>query len=200
MNSALELIIAPSLETAPIPEELKIASVDVTHCVSERFTIDSARALQQAVASRSVSEEPRVFVIVASVFTIEAQNALLKLFEEVPNDVQLYIVVPHESVFIPTLLSRFVTKTAYENNEKDLIEDFLKSSLKDRLATIQEKAKNKDWSWMEGLVVQAAQYPEIQKSVDAKKSLALVESYLRIRGASRKMLLEELALTLPAVR
>ncbi len=70
------------------------------------FTIDDARSLRDRASLRSMSGEGRVFVVVAPTIPPDAQNALLKTFEEPPAGAKFFLVVPSPETLLPTLRSR----------------------------------------------------------------------------------------------
>ncbi|MEZ4200441.1 MAG: hypothetical protein R3B69_02515 [Candidatus Paceibacterota bacterium] len=194
MTQSLYLYIAPDLTSAPLPTPVQTAGLDVVHIATGQFTIDDARRLKVASHTKSVASTEHAFIIAARTLTTEAQNALLKLFEEPPAGSAFYVVVPHESVLIPTLRSRFTT--VERTVKEDTPVEFLELTYQDRLALIAEKAKAKDQVWMDRVLTTVAT-KHASLDAPALQSLALVERYLNNRGASRKMLLEELALALP---
>lgn len=70
-----------------------------------QFTVDDARALADTV-QRASSE--RVIVVAVRRFFHEAQNALLKVFEEPPSGTTLVLVLEGAGALLPTLRSRLV--------------------------------------------------------------------------------------------
>ena len=196
MSTAPTLIIADLLSKADLPAVAATPGIDVVHIVTESFGIDDARKLKYEATQSAVSDSVRTFVVAARTITVEAQNALLKLFEEPPLSAQFYVVMPHERVLIPTLRSRFVVVTAGVISVDDCATEFLNATLAERLSLIAEKNKVKDYQWMEHIV----RTLPATVSADARESVLLVDAYLQTRGAARKMLLEELALALPVKR
>ncbi len=193
------LIVAENLEQAPLSEELKTPSTDVFHLLKDQLGVDDARRIIEQSYKRPVSGSENSVVVFTSKLTIEAQNALLKVFEEPPSSTALYLIVPHESVLIGTLRSRFITMMVAESDKDNaLATDFLHAGYKERLDMIAAKAKAKDSLWMENLVkvIGSLYQTKKDKTKTELQALALVESFVRIRGASRKQLLEELALSL----
>lgn len=199
MQPAVNLLIAKDIESSALPDSLKLQKTDVRHFILSQLGINEVRYLTDASAKKSLTEEDYVFVILANVITPEAQNALLKLFEEPPAKTIFYLIIPAESMLLPTLRSRFIL--ANDSNSKvdtTVGREFIKLNYAERLELIASKAKNKDLVWMENLVTTLGYLDKIEKiSPKFKKSLLLCEAYFRIRGAGKKMLLEELALTLP---
>src|SRR3989344_8617160 len=72
----------------------------------ERFGIDEARALTQLASLKNISGEA-VFLLALGSITSEAQQALLKLFEEPQLGTVFILVVPH-GILVATLRSRML--------------------------------------------------------------------------------------------
>lgn len=188
------LIIASSVESSGLPAELQTPSVDVRHMVVEQLGIGDARDLIEQSHRRAFGQAAYTFVIVAQNITPEAQNALLKLFEEPPNNTIFYLVIPRQSMLLPTLRSRFVDQVDRKDQtvSKETM-TFLDMNLNERLAFIADQAKKQPEA-LGQLVSSLGQVKDL--SPTAKRSLLLVDKYVYNRGASRKALLEELALSL----
>lgn len=69
-----------------------------------------SQATARAIMKESYIAEAKIkiIIIMAKNFRDEAQNFLLKLFEEPPKNVYFFIVAPSKNVFLPTILSRFI--------------------------------------------------------------------------------------------
>ncbi|MBS3923545.1 MAG: hypothetical protein KGZ37_10435 [Nitrosarchaeum sp.] len=84
----------------------------------DTFKIEDARTLKSLTSEKtfgSGEDTKKVFVIAANQFLLEAQNTLLKIFEEPRENVHFFIISPNVQTFVPTLLSRFfVIKNAEE--------------------------------------------------------------------------------------
>lgn len=197
MQIHAELIIAPSLADAHLPDEYAVPSVDVDHVVQRQFGIDDARALALRAAGKAVAADERIFVIACKTMTTEAQNALLKLFEDPPARAHFILIVPSESIIIPTLRSRFVAVRRADHEENEAAKLFLHASYTERLATIAALNTRKDTEGMEALARDVAHELLALGTRDAWEVAAFVESQIRIKGGSRKMLLEHLALSVP---
>ena len=79
------------------------------------FSVEDARKLIDA-AYRSASGDTGKFIVASAprIFH-EAQNALLKVFEEPPAGVTLVLVVPSAGILLPTLRSRLLPLPSSEN-------------------------------------------------------------------------------------
>ncbi|MEK7100928.1 MAG: hypothetical protein AAB921_02400 [Patescibacteria group bacterium] len=72
------------------------------------FSVEDARAVAQFASSAPVAGDAKMVVIAATRIFHEAQNALLKLFEEPPQSVVMALIVPSVGQLLPTLRSRVV--------------------------------------------------------------------------------------------
>lgn len=198
------LIFADSLETSSVPEIYKTQSVDVMHIVNERFSIDDARELSRLAEQRSFGGGKRVFVIQTNDIAIEAQNALLKLFEEPPADALFYIVLKKTAFLLPTLRSRLFEEESEEQSSvadtNDAFESFMSQTYADRISVIAEKTKEKDPKWIEDILRGSEEWSVSSPKTRAQllRTVVFVREYTGFKGSSFKMLLEELALTLPS--
>ena len=183
----------------------------------ERFGIDDAREL---VAQASLKREGEsTYLIGASTLATEAQQALLKLFEEPRPGLQFMLVVPHGSV-LETLRSRMMTweeshqpagqKSSGRPSSSDTTRlfaqqaaDFLKASGKERsdiIAAIlkdDEGVKERVRELLDGLESELHKKIADPAARAALRDIAIVRDYVRDRSPSLKMLLEHLALSVP---
>lgn len=184
------------------------SGIDVEMIAREQLEIDTARALCERAASRPIAGKKRSFIISCEKLTFEAQNALLKLFEDPPATAQFYIIAPRASALLPTLCSRL--HLLYETNASKESPDersmsFLRTSFNERLLEIatlaKEKERTKNTQTMRALIrgIESATAARIRKTEDALylPDVLMASSYSEIRGASHKMLLEHLALSVP---
>lgn len=188
------LVIADSIESSDLAPELKIESLDVKHIIVSSLGIDDARNLVSLSNAKAFLSRNRYFVIEANNLTNEAQNALLKLFEEPPNGTIFFLVIPNISILLPTLQSRLMLTGKIDSTIKNESKAFLKMNYKERLDFIDKATKNNP-ELIKQMINDIAILKSKEKSL--KHSLLLASKYIKNRGSSRKMLMEELALTLP---
>jgi DNA polymerase III delta prime subunit len=188
---------------ARIPESDR-SGVDAEVIIREQLDIDEVRALSERAASRPILGAKRRFIISCGQFSNEAQNALLKLFEDPPLTAQFYVIVPRVSVLLPTLRSRL--HLVYEADvSRDALDEeamsFLHASFAERLLHIAKLAKEKDTAGMRALIrgIERAVAEHLREKNNAAyvPDVLLASSYSETRGASHKMLLEHLALSIP---
>lgn len=103
------------------------------------FGIDQARTLS-TLAIRRAFVDKKVFLLTPESITVEAQNALLKTFEEPIAGSHFFLVVSDPQEVLPTLRSRMqilhVKRSNLDANSKGstLVEQFIDGSLKERLS------------------------------------------------------------------
>ena len=72
------------------------------------FKIADSRALSEAQLSLPVKYDRKIFIISTNFITKDAQNSLLKIFEEPRADSVFFLVMAGASDLIPTLKSRLI--------------------------------------------------------------------------------------------
>ena len=195
--------VADTLESSTVPAVYKTQSNDVSHIFVDRFSIEDARTLSLDALQKPVEAEHRVFVLVVTKLPEESQNALLKLFEEPPAQTRFYMVLPQEGILIATLRSRvwIEESVAAHTATNTTFATFLSASYAERISHIADITKKKDLPEIENIVRGAEMYV-VTDTLQNKALLATVlyvRGYITTPGASAKMLLEELALSVPRV-
>lgn len=195
------LVYADGVESASIPEVYKKQSVDVQHIIRDRFSIDDARELSASALQTPFESEVHVFVILVRDIAVEAQNALLKLFEEPPIHSRFFIIGAPTLVLLPTLQSRLLIAGPAENvsEENETFTIFKNASYADRLLVIAQKTKEKDRVWISQILEGCEREYVLQngRNADLLKAILFVRTYIETKGASAKMLLEDIALRMP---
>ena len=72
----------------------------------DEFLIEDARMVEKE--SFIAENDEKIIIIMANSFRVEAQNFLLKLFEEPPKNIKFLIVVPSRNLLLPTIKSRLI--------------------------------------------------------------------------------------------
>jgi DNA polymerase III delta prime subunit len=188
---------------------------DFSYQEFETFTIDDGRALQELHGRRAISAK-KIFIISTRFVTTEAQNALLKIFEEPTENSHFFLIMPNTQVLIPTLRSRLVvverstlSDEVKEGDLQFLVKKFLSASVAERLALIkniiEEKDKGKAIDFVTAL--EQAVAPQLKnareknggkerltKNAEVLSEILMVKKYLHDRSPSVKLLLEHLCL------
>lgn len=172
----------------------------------ETFGIDESRGLTERSARRNWHGKRELVVINAERYTIEAQNALLKLFEEPRVGLHFFILSARATDFLPTLQSRLIIienredikSEKHEQDQKAL--EFLSSTPADRLDFIAKELKREltraEWSpFLNALEKICHNQPTLNEK--ALTELGLVRHYLADPASSPRLLFEHLAFVLP---
>ncbi len=164
--------------------------------------IDEVRTLITAASIKPASGTHRLLVVTPNSITFEAQQALLKLMEEPPVTTLFLFITRSELSLLPTLQSRFM-KLVQPNKitRTEAFTEFITLSLAERMELVAKKMSDKDNEWLReiqrGLAEKLSERDNKDEAV--RSTLTQVFSLLGGRGSANKMLLEELALTLPRV-
>ena len=199
MHHAIAYIATKDSWRLVTPDYIHKNTADITHVVVDTFTIADARSLKALAYAKPFADTHRQVVIVASSFTEESQNALLKILEEPPETTRFHIIVPRRDVLLPTVQSRLLHVAESEDTVSDhtVALAFLNLSYADRMAEITKKTKDKDVAWIDAVVSGTMEL--VQKKADHAhyKTIQKVGALIGGPGASKKMLLEHMALSLP---
>ncbi len=175
----------------------------------ERFGIEEARELQNFASLKNYAKST-YFLGIGSL-TSEAQQALLKLFEEPQEGTTFVMLLPHGAL-LPTLRSRMMEypeKLKFDGQNslasraglRGLFEQqiltFLKGSQKERSDFITKLLKEEDREKVRDFVNALEAQLYNQGVREGLEDIAKVRSYLGDRSPSLKILLEHLALCLP---
>ena len=196
---------------------------DFNQIVLDTFKIEDARNIKNQSIEKGISSEKKVFLISANNFLDNAQNTLLKMFEEpIPNTL-FFLIVPNTAILLPTLLSRFYLIKGDSDLKSEIkqVEEFLKMSLNDRISFIKEMvAKTKEENEenvevvsMESIRPKAIKFLNAIETVLHKKlirdsglttiqtdyfyQISKAREYLSVPGSSAKSLMESVALVVP---
>jgi len=175
----------------------------------ETLTIDDARGLKDSHATRPFAENgKKIFILEADSITHEAQNALLKIFEE-PNDyAHFFLIIHSEESLLPTLRSRlFMVRGSGVQDEDEKVDknlaNFLSGTKAERITQVDKlaadisdgkKAKSAALEFCAALS-RHLRNDGVEKNAKALAAVAQTESYLRDRAPSVKQLLEYVALS-----
>ncbi|MFA6095865.1 MAG: hypothetical protein WC767_03440 [Candidatus Paceibacterota bacterium] len=177
---------------------------DFWYSEHEVFGIDDSRAIAGLHIERALDGGKKIFVIAARSMTHEAQNSLLKAFEEPTPDTHFFVISPSRSAFLPTLLSRFHIvrhddhSVAHQAAEA---KKFIKSSYKARIEKAKEIAEDGTKSEAKDFLIAVLEEARARKprllSPSAERELVACISYLGDRAPSVKLVVERVALLVP---
>ncbi len=229
MNQHHAFVIAAEAEEgikvaeAWVEKELKMViekNPDISVLRYGLFSVDDARRVAELAAGAPFVGDTKVLIIAASRAYHEAQNALLKVFEEPPAGTYLFLILPSLGGLLPTLRSRVHVLDAYWDVRRptsdvgrrtsyipEIAEEFIKASREKRSAIIKKLTSGKDEDVRrenrdEALVIvngiEAALLRQGFAGHAATLSdIATLRDYLHDRSAPVKMILEHLSLMTP---
>lgn len=183
---------------------------------SRELSLRQSRAGFGESAPGQGNNSPRkIFIVSAESFTHEAQNALLKTFEEPTPHTHFFVIIPRLHILIPTLKSRVIIVRGRnlfppKDEMRDFAEKFLNSPLQERLAIIKKITETKkdevvDREKIRRILDHLEQILYTRFAGEKKggeqsnifHEIYQTKTYLTDRGSSPKMLLEHLAIALP---
>jgi hypothetical protein len=175
----------------------------------ESFDIESAREVKDKAREKPFGEK-KIILISAERFTHQAQNALLKTFEEPSANTHFFILLGAPDLLLPTLLSRMQIVHIRQNYSREkfglpragdprtLGEDnsasvskFLKSSLKDRINFAKKFADNE-----KSLPAFLDSMLSMNSNAEQQKKIFTVRRFADDPSKMTRLILEHLALVL----
>ncbi len=171
----------------------------------DSFGINDSRFLREAHTRKALVGDKRIFVIAAHFFTREAQNALLKTFEEPAPGVYFFVIAPSIDSLIPTVRSRM---SVIANNQLSIINNqaitkFLNSKPAERMKIVGELLKKSDDpEEKQKIKIEALKFVKELQSYFARSpapqasEVLKAQSQLSQPGAVTRLVIENLCLTL----
>lgn len=179
---------------------------DFWHADFDTLGIDESRMIAELQMRRAAGGGRKVFVIKADFLTHEAQNSLLKVFEEPTEGTHFFLVVPSAERVLPTLRSRVeIVRMVQDKGDGAAAKAFLAAGFGKRMDLLKPYIDAKDKA--EALAFVNALERELHGSLKLERAnpeelfafseIEKVRSYLEDRSPSVKQLLEHLALVIP---
>lgn len=188
----------------------------------DNLSIEDARNIKSKSLEKGFSLKNRkIYVISANNFLLEAQNTLLKMFEEPTENTIFFLIIPEVDVLLKTLVSRFYlikTKVSLEKEMKKA-EEFIFMPIKDRILFIKDlltdeedeeeinlinanTPKSKALKFLNALEFvlhdkMSKTVFDISSNVDFFEQIFKAREFLRQPGSSSKSLMEAVALSVP---
>ena len=85
--------------------------------LAEDFLLENAKEV--AAEAYIAESEPKLLVLGAKNFRVEAQNSLLKIIEEPPKNIFFIIACESKNMLLPTVRSRLVTENRLEKKQRE---------------------------------------------------------------------------------
>jgi len=177
---------------------------------ADRLLIDDVKKIVSRSFIKTESGGKMIFCISFNDITRESQNALLKVIEEPSAETYFFLIAPRKDIFLPTVLSRAVMVEVDGTTETDdsfveeVVGDILddKKDLGEKLKVVDTVVKKiKDKKIERGVAREIVKKIIIELDRDAVKnstalrSLQKIDDYLGDTGASVKLLLERVVLS-----
>jgi DNA polymerase-3 subunit delta' len=197
-----------------IKKELGMTALANPDVIVQRYgllAVEDVRRIIALAQQSPIGGDHKALIIAASRIYHEAQNALLKLFEEPPQGTVLFLIIPELGQLLPTLRSRVAVLQSSEVGGSGLTEsvaDFLHASREGRSAIIKKLTSGTDEEERRALreealalvngIEQAAyrQWGREPSTTALLADISILRGYLYDRSAPVKMILEHLALTI----
>lgn len=214
--SAFEQHLGISVQGNPDLAILEYQSLGIDE--SRDLSLRQSRAGFSAVANKATDGLSRkIFIVIAESFTFEAQNALLKTFEEPTPHTHFFVIIPRLHIILPTLCSRVVliseqNLSSHKDEARSFVEKFLdSSSLAERFAFIKKLTETKKGEVVDREKIRrildhlermlytrlAGAKTNVLNQSNIFREIYATKKYLADRGSSPKMLLDHLAIELP---
>jgi hypothetical protein len=182
------------------------------------LSVEDARRVSELAAGAPFAGEHKVVIIAASRAYHEAQNALLKIFEEPPPGTHLFLILPSLGSLLPTLRSRVQELNVTEGSKKsnEAAEKFIAATKEKRSAIIKkltsgadEDARRENREEAIAIVngVEAVAYERLKRGdlpaqaggglAALLSDIATLRGHLYDRSAPVRMILEHLSLVIP---
>lgn len=182
---------------------------------ADSFKIEDARNLKSYASEKSFLSK-RIFLIGVNSILLDAQNSLLKIFEEPMPDTHFFMVVPDAHALLKTLLSRFYFIPARQDLAGEDAEKFIALPAKDRIEFLKEllaepeeedeerneivvldSTRAKALKFLNALESVLSRVPLDNSKVKLFEHFFKVREFLRMPGSSVKNLMESVALIVP---
>ena len=194
-----------------------IGNPDFYNVSFDSFKVEDARNLKLKSSDKGFSVGKKIYIISVNNFLLDAQNTLLKMFEEPIEDTHFFVIVPDVDVLLKTLASRFYVIKTKSNLKSELkeAEKFIKMPLRDRIAFIKDLLVDEDeeddlvvnintprsralkfLNALETVLVSKIVF-DTNKKVDFFEHIFKVREFLRQPGSSQKSLMESVAIAIP---
>ncbi len=150
---------------------------DVTVFPFGLFSVDDARRVGEFAAQAPLAGDQKCIVISTGRLFHEAQNALLKLFEEPPVGTTMILIVPAFGILLPTLRSRLMTLPGTEGEA--VVPADMASEFRSLDSAGREKCVTK-------LLARTKSDKETDKQAARREALELIEGLIRAAYAARE--------------
>ncbi len=167
----------------------------------DALSIDDARELIDRHSRKTIAGGKKIFILSLNSIAWEAQNALLKLFEEPTSDTHFFIVTSNAQFLLPTLRSRLQLLKLNDTESHEAANQFLKITIPRRLKwiteTLDDEEQGKEKLRALFISLENKLGADSKKHHEALQELLTLKRHAQSRSASLKMIGELLAIRLP---
>jgi len=147
-HHAFAVVGEPSRLVSEFKSQLPANSTDVWCELFDDFSVDDGQKVKVWQSTRPLGGGVKYAVWGITSANTEAQNSLLKSLEEPATDTQIILIIPHEGILLPTVLSRLLILNSQPNSltteDQTLAIKFLTSDPHQRLELIEENFNYKE--------------------------------------------------------
>lgn len=182
-------------------KDIKVTRDNYWLLEDKNLTIDNSRNLSFWLKNKpNQVDDIKVALIPLWSAGLEAQNALLKTLEELPNYARVIIITPRLDLLLPTIISRSQVVDLNNKETSNLAAVFLSSCLTDRLKIIKDlKEESEIQNLLSGIEFILSDYQKSKKITKDLESFLILKNSLKFRGVSNKLVFENMALILPVL-
>jgi DNA polymerase III gamma/tau subunit len=183
---------------------VRVGNPDFWHSDFESFSVGDARKLVLAQQNMSLGDSKKIFIIKTNFITEEAQNALLKVFEEPTENTHMFVITP-QNTFLPTLRSRVEYVVVDTREIKEKKKSVLDMNIVERLTYVkkltddigdEKKTKQDALEFLNTLEQELYESGGVEKYSRLLNVCQSARSALLDRGAMTKMILENVVLNM----
>lgn len=177
----------------------------------DTLKIDDAHLIKSLSENKSFDGGKKIFVISVNQFLHDAQNTLLKIFEEPKENMHFFVISKNVDSFLPTLRSRcYIINLQQNKKENPEIIQFLNSTLSNKIDFVknlldtdedkgEDSPRTKALDFLDKLeqVLHEKILSRRNLDIDIFHKIFTARKYIRQPGSSPKNILEAIVLNLP---
>ncbi len=184
----------------------------------DNFKIEEALYLRSMAGERGYDSNRKFFVVCLNSISLDAEQALLKMFEEPIENTHFFLVVPSKDSLLDTLVSRFyLIKSKNEDAEEikkagnfikmtlpkriDFLKELLVAEEEDEDMPIEYSPKAKALKFLNALEFvlhdKIFNTGKVSDKINYFEHILKTREFLRMPGSSTKTLMEGVALIIP---
>jgi DNA polymerase III delta prime subunit len=180
---------------------------DILFLTYQKFGIEDARSVIEMSLGAPVQDDKKIIVFCFESITNDAQNALLKIFEDPSPSLKFIISTYTANGLLPTLRSRLAIYKSEEEAEIVSVDSFIKMSLGEKMKEVERMTKGYKDSGNKQEIKQfltsihyyleeRIKKGEKGNNLSALKMTAKALDYIDDKSASVKILLESVVLSI----